>query len=358
MLNSKERLCFKFSQTFKLQDIIMNISFKNPIIFLSTTLKRFSQHLSILLIPFFALVLCGCQANSQLLEPIITYTPDQHLITSLPPAFPPLSQEESNQDWGKEVIIARIFARDFDLYRAITSYKRALILIPLEYSERHLEIEYGIILSYFLGKKYQEVIDTFESSSAKDIPSTFAAFDDLLVILYHSYLRIGQAAKACQILTLIEMRNPFKADHLALSEAISQAEFPEIERIVSKNRSYEDISTFMCQYHQEALSVKKAQTLNAILPGAGYYYVGQKKAGTTSFLINALFIAAAYQFFHRGDIAASIITASFEMGWYFGGINGAGLAAKEYNERLYESKAKAAMVRHSLFPVLMLETTF
>ena len=305
-----------------------------------------------------AIFLYGCQANSQILEPIITYTPDQHLVNSRPPAFPPLSTEERTQDWGKEVTIARAFAYDFDLYRAITSYKRALILIPSEYPERHLEIEYGIILSYFLGKKYQEVIETFESSSEKNIPSSFAAFDDLLVILYHSYLRIGQPAKACQILSLIEMRNPFKADHLQLSEAISHADFPEIQRIVAKNPSYDDISTFLNQYHKEALSVKKAQTLNAILPGAGYYYVGQKKAGTTSFLINALFIAAAYQFFHRGDIAAGIITTSLEMGWYFGGINGAGLAAKEYNERLYESTAKAAMIRHSLFPILMLETTF
>ena len=95
-----------------------------------------------------------------------------------------------------------------------------------------------------------------------------------------------------------------------------------------------------------------------LLPGAGYYYVGQKKAALTAFVINSLFTAAAYQFFAKGYPAAGFITLSFEAGWYFGGINGAGLAAKEYNERLYEVKAKDFMLKERLFPLLTFETSF
>lgn len=321
---------------------------------LSQCIKKFK---CLLFVPI-AVLLYGCHANSHLIEPVISYTPSPQQLTFLPPAFKPLTQEESTQDWGKELTIARAFAQEQDFYRAITSYKRALILIPKEYPERHLEIEYGIILSYYSGKKFQDVIDTFESSSQKDIPATFPAFDDLLVILYHSYLQVGQPVKACQILSMIAMRHPSKAEHLQLSEAISHADFPEIQQQLAKNPHYEDISNFLDHYLRNAKSVRQAQTLNALLPGAGYYYVGQKKAATTSFLINALFIAAAYQFFHTGNVAAGIITTSLEMGWYFGGINGAGLAAKEYNERLYEATARDAMIRNSLFPVLMLEKTF
>jgi len=57
-------------------------------------------------------------------------------------------------------------------------------------------------------------------------------------------------------------------------------------------------------------------------------------------------------------LAAGIITTSFEAGWYFGGIYGAGESAKLYNERLYEKAVYPAMNRHSLFPVLMLKFGF
>ena len=96
----------------------------------------------------------------------------------------------------------------------------------------------------------------------------------------------------------------------------------------------------------------------SFFPGAGYLYVGQRRAAVTSFLINTLFILATIRFFEREDYAAGIITAGFEAGWYFGGINGAAGAAREYNERLYERHAKDTMVQGELFPVLMFTKGF
>ena len=84
----------------------------------------------------------------------------------------------------------------------------------------------------------------------------------------------------------------------------------------------------------------------------------QRLTPATAFLLNGLFIAAAYQFFHRGHIVAGIITTSFEAGWYFGGIYGAGEEAKYYNERIYECNAAQILHQHSLFPVLMLRHAF
>ena len=78
----------------------------------------------------------------------------------------------------------------------------------------------------------------------------------------------------------------------------------------------------------------------------------------TAFFLNGLFLAAAYQFFHRGNVAAGIITLSFEAGWYFGGIYGAGQEAKYYNERIYERNASAVLNDSKLFPVLMLDHAF
>ena len=95
-----------------------------------------------------------------------------------------------------------------------------------------------------------------------------------------------------------------------------------------------------------------------ILPGAGYLYVGQKQSAVTAFLLNGLFIAAAVHFFCKWEIAAGVITTSFEAGWYFGGIYGAGESAKLYNERVYEDLAYPALNRNGLFPVLMLQYGF
>src|SRR5271170_7259307 len=63
--------------------------------------------------------------------------------------FVPLSEEESCTDWGKEYRIALSFAQDFDLYRAITGFKRALFLMPPENVDRRLEVEYAVALAYF-----------------------------------------------------------------------------------------------------------------------------------------------------------------------------------------------------------------
>lgn len=298
-------------------------------------------------------LLCGCHPKSCVVEPSITWVPQQRTIDCLGSAFPDLEIDERQQDWAKELMIAREFAKEFDLYRAITSFKRALVLIPRHLAERKMQIEYGLVESYYLGQKFQDAYEIFERSSLLEVTPEFPAFGQLLIILYDSYLQAGLKEKASRILAIIEKVNPAVALKLLQYAPITQADFVEMQQIDDCS-----LNEFLFQYDKESLSVEKAQFLNAILPGAGYYYVGQTKSAITSFVINALFTAAAYHFFERGDIAAGIITTSLEMGWYFGGINGAGLEAKEYNTRLYENKAKDYMIQNKIFPILLFETAF
>lgn len=280
------------------------------------------------------------------------------MLEKLPSPFPDLSNKELSQDWGKELLIGKTFAREMDLYRAITSFKRALILLPKNANQRELEIQYNIFLAYYAGNKYQDAIDTFENTSLMNAPLDFPALHDLLVLLYDAYQQNNQPEKACRILSFLSSLDENTAYGLTLEAAVIDANFPLIDEIAPLHPSGENIKEFISNFQFEAKSVKKAQTLNAILPGAGYYYVGQKKSALTSFLINTLFIAAAYQLFDRGYIAGGIIVTSLEMGWYLGGINGAGLEAKEFNERLYESQGKEALIKERLFPILMLQRGF
>ena len=46
------------------------------------------------------------------------------------------------------------------------------------------------------------------------------------------------------------------------------------------------------------------------------------------------------------------------MGWYFGGIYGAGEAAKFYNETIYNEKMGPVMQEKGLFPIFMLNFAF
>jgi hypothetical protein len=298
----------------------------------------------------------SCQPNNCTFEPIICYAPHPCLIENLPPPFAPLTMAERSQDWGKEYFLGRKFAKDMDQYRALTCFKRALFLIPRNHARR-LEIEYEIFFTYYTANKYQEAIEAFEGSKLLEATEAFPIMD-LLIALYDSYIKIDQPERACRILMLIEAMEANIANNLRLETDIIDADIPGIVKAASNSPSNEAISEFLTNYFTQAKSVSTAKTLNAILPGAGYYYVGQKKSALTSFVINALFIAAAYQLFNRGYIAGGIIVTSLEMGWYFGGINGAGLEAKQYNEILYGRLARDTLERERLFPILMISKGF
>lgn len=304
------------------------------------------------------LFLTGCHPKSCDLEPEIIYFPQSRFISSLPPCFPPLTDEEMKMDWAKEAKIANTFAKELDLYRAITSYKRALILIPARETLRKQEIAYDVMFAYYLGCKYQDAIATFEDHGLERIPDTFPAFRNIMIILYDSYQKIGELDKACAILKLIENYDADLARDLRLSEAMRDVDLEEVELLIENHPKRESLDSWLACYCLEAKSVQKAQTLNALFPGAGYYYVGQKKSALTSFLLNAVFIAATYQFIEHGYPAAAIITGSLEMGWYLGGINGAGLEVKAYNEAIYGKYTKEAMMQNRLFPVLMFQCAF
>lgn len=304
------------------------------------------------------MLLSGCQSNAYLLEPNFTYVPQAKHFESLPTPFPPLTEKEAETAWGNEYQIATVFAREFDFYRAITAYKRALILLPKEASERRLEIHYHTLLAYYLGGKYQEAVEIFEGSELSQVSSSFPAFGDLLLLLYDAYSQDCRSERAAMILQLIEKCSPETGEEIRLSEAIVEGRIAEAQIRLEDFPAPPATTPWLDLYCCEAKSVRAAQWANALLPGAGYLYVGQATTALTALVLNGLFSAATYQFFHRDYIAAGLITLFFEAGWYFGGINGAGLAAKEYNQRLYETYGKELMIERRLFPVMMFEFSF
>lgn len=303
-------------------------------------------------------LLFGCAPHCAKIEPEISYTPSTRLIQALPSPFEKLSKVELQQEWGRHFFIGLNFANEMDLYRAITEFKTALIFVSKKNEERRLQIEYCLFLCYYLGQKYGEAVEIFTTTSLSRVDESFPAYEELMIMLYDSYRNTGQIENQNWIYKNIEEYDPELAANLALSANLQDGNIDAAKAMVEAEPKWEPIKTYLGQYEGATKSVKAAQTLNAILPGAGYYYLGQKKTALTSFIINALFIGATYFFMKEGNIPAGLVTASLESGWYVGGINGAGLSAREYNEHLYEVNTKEVLLRNQLFPILMLKKTF
>lgn len=303
-------------------------------------------------------LLGSCYKVPDKIEPQISYMVQDKYIRSLHANFPSLDAHEMAQEWGKEYFIGIAFAKKLDLYRAVTAFKRSEILIPDHLYHRKQEVQYFIILSYYLGKRFEEAVDAFDDSDLTIIDTKFPTYHDLLVILYECYIHTAQKEKAKNVMTLLKHHYPDTAKELELSTALTLGHLSDVQKLPYNIQTKESASTLLREYKAEKKSIAKAQTFNALLPGAGYYYVGQRHSALTAFLLNSVFIAAAASFFKNGYTSAGIIFTSFEAGWYFGGIYGAGEAAKLYNERLYEKKALTTLNQHKLFPIFMIRYGF
>ena len=304
------------------------------------------------------LFLSSCYRVSDKIEPRINYQIQDEHFARLSSAFPPLNPAERFSDWGREYTIATCFAKELDLYRAVSTYRRAEILLPSDESSRKLEIQYDILLCYFLGNRYDEAIESFEKSDLACVDKTFPAYHDLLLVLYECYREMDNKEKQAKIYDLLEKSYPDTAEKIQLSRAIREGDLDTIACFAEGFQHSSYLDDLLCYYKTQKKSVATAQFLNALIPGAGYLYIGQRKSAFTAFLLNGLFITAAVQFFRHNHVAAGIITTGFESGWYFGGIYGAGEEAKYYNERLYEKKASGILNQHNLFPTLMMKYEF
>jgi tetratricopeptide (TPR) repeat protein len=306
----------------------------------------------------FCFALSSCYRVPDVLDPRINCQIQEEHFAKLASGFAPLSCEERHSDWGREYIIAHHFADELDLYRAVSTFKRASILLPSDEKARQLEVQYDILLCYFLGGRYEDAIETFDKSALACVDKTFPTYHDLLLVLYECYRELDCKERQERIYQLMEESFPDTAEKLRLSQALREGDLETVQCFADGFPQFSYLDDLLCYYKTNKKSVATAQLLNALIPGAGYLYIGQQKSAFTAFVLNGLFITAAVQFFRHNHVAAGIITSGFESGWYFGGIYGAGEEAKYYNERLYEKKASCILNQHSLFPTLMMQYDF
>jgi len=279
-------------------------------------------------------------------------------LQGVPSAFPPLTSDEKNSSWGQELFAGKKFAQQIDYYRAITCFYRAKFFLSSELQEKKDEIEYSLILSYWLGGKSAQAIQVFEESTLPCRIQQFPAKLELLIALHESYKALGEEKNKAATLQILTHYDETLSQKLLLSNALMEANLDEAA-CLAKNTSFEpSVDLLRQEFFRCRKSPCLAMTYNAFLPGLGYAYIGQSQSAITSFTINLLTTAASYYYFKKGNWGAGAIFASLEVGWYLGGIYGAGLEAQEYNERLYRQVATPLLTQKKLIPVLMIETSF
>lgn len=302
----------------------------------------YSASRTLLLYSIAAMIVASCQRSSSDQAPISVVPPPQS-FRHLPSAFPPQSIDPS-APWTVEREVGRRFAREGDYYRAITAFKRALFLLPSGQTLRHQELEFDILLSYALAQRWSEALEFLKASDLLAVEESFPAKRELHLLIREVLLESGNEQGAIQVEQLLP---PEDQKDLEEGRALQMRRWSDVSR--------EDFSLAYQRYRK---SPQTAGWLNALLPGAGYAYVGQYQSAFTSFLVNGLTLWATITLACHEEYAAAALLGSLEVGWYIGGIEGASLAAHRWNDRLGERLASPLLSQQRLYPLFRYEVTF
>ena len=239
--------------------------------------------------------------------------------------------------------IAEAFMEEHEYYRAITEYKKYLILFPE--SEKCDYVRFRIGAAYYSGEEYEPAVKVFASLKYKSPEAGYSIESNYFEAL--SYWKLNKLEEAR--LTFRELANTYPQSGyapLALAGgalvalekgdiAGSKAEMARFIENYPEHPAWSRVQEARGMLDQHNDLPRKSQTLagimSAILPGSGYIYAGHYKDGITSFLINGLAIAGVATGIHEENFAVAGIVAGVGLPFYMGNIYGSANAAKKWN---------------------------
>lgn len=239
--------------------------------------------------------------------------------------------------------MADAFMEEGEYYRAITEYKKLLILFPDSDQADYALFRIG--MAYYQGEEYEPSVRSFSSLREKYPESAYLpkgsyfeglacwrlkrlesardAFDALAGSYPES--EYGPLALVAASLVSLEEGNIPVSTH-RLSQLIDR--YPEYPGSVRAREAIPMISQYP---NLPQKSKTLAAILSALIPGSGYIYAGHVGDGITAFLINALWIAGVATGIHAEYYAVAGIVAGVGVPFYLGNIYGSANAAKKWN---------------------------
>ncbi len=244
--------------------------------------------------------------------------------------------------------IADTFMEETEYYRAVTEYKKYLILFPA--SDKCDYARFRIGTAYYNGEEYESAAKAFaqlrQSGSGESYSAGSFYFEALS---YWKLKRLTEAMLTFRELAATHPHSEFAPLALAASSLValekgdiagSRADMTLfIERYPEHPGWGHVLEARSMLWDHESLPRKSsvlAAVLSAILPGSGYVYAGHSRDGITAFLINGLAAAGAATGFYQGNLAVSGIVAGVGLPFYLGNIYGSANAAKKWNAAVKE----------------------
>jgi TolA-binding protein/TM2 domain-containing membrane protein YozV len=235
------------------------------------------------------------------------------------------------------------FMAEGEYYRAITEYKRYVILFP-DGSHGDTAL-FRIGMAYYQGMEYQPAAESFAL-----VRSRFPASPHAADAAYHEGVcntklnRLDKAAVAFEAAAAARGAIDV-APKARLGHALVQ--FDRGDTVQTRA----DLNRFMEEFpdHPRAGKVRDALTLlspdgpsprksplvagilSAIVPGSGHAYAGHYGDGATALLLNGLFITGAVVAIGQENYAAAGAIGLIGLPFYLGNIYGAANAASKWN---------------------------
>jgi tetratricopeptide (TPR) repeat protein len=239
--------------------------------------------------------------------------------------------------------IADAFMEEGEYYRAVTEYKKFLILFPDSAKADYAAFEIG--MAYFKGEEYGAAARSFLAVREKYPESGYAIPAGYLEGSSQWKLKNYDRARAA-LETLAEQhpeseyapRSLVVICLAALDENKAEVSRQALKRFLDRyagHRGAENVSealTLLDLYQQlPEKSPVLAGVMSAILPGSGYIYAEHYGDGITAFLINGLFIAGTVTSIHQENYAVAGIVGGVGVPFYLGNIYGSANAVKKWN---------------------------
>ena len=239
--------------------------------------------------------------------------------------------------------VADAFMDEREFYRAITEYKRFLVLFPD--SDRGDYAIYKIGMAHYFGEEYEASVKNFERLMEK-YPESRLVPEAMYTAGLGSW-KLKQYDDAETALKTVEKTYPDSA-HAPLSliaHALLELDRNHLDVSVqdmnklltaypghpAENKVQETIHLFEQYQDLPQKSEVLAGAMSAVIPGSGYLYAEHYGDGVTAFLINALAITGTISAVNSENYAVAAIVGGIGLPFYFGNIYGSANAAKKWN---------------------------
>jgi TolA-binding protein len=224
--------------------------------------------------------------------------------------------------------------------RAVTELERLLHFFPAD--ERVPTARTLIGLCHLQTKQYEKAREVFEALR-KDYAGK-ALEGEALFLIGETYYRQGIYSEAEKIFRRVSEESPVPEIRNRAAYRLGWCRMKD-DRWKDASESFQKVGETSPLYPSArslteksldgaALPTKEpvaAGALAALVPGLGHVYCERYKDGLVAFLLNGLFIWAAYESFHEDHTVLGGILSFLELGWYTGNIYSAVNSAHKYN---------------------------